>query len=296
MKLFMLFFVLLLFIGCHTKEATPLKEFKRVALVIGNEGYANNALSNPINDAIGVKETLEKIGFEVSLKTDVNLSEFYQALDEFKTKIIPKETIVFFYFAGHGNTIESNSEEYLMMTDQKEKVLVSIYRLYEFLNDAEARHNIVVIDACRNYQQKYLPTTQAKNDDYLRSARNARNFRGNFRANISEAKGKVKDEFVILDHNCSSYFPKSTIVSYATMHNQMAKDWSEYEMEHSPYTRQLMKHLDDEEIPIEEVFRRVRIGLIGETNRTQINLEENSLEKNVWLVPKKGQVAFAPPI
>jgi hypothetical protein len=80
------------------------------------------------------------------------------------------------------------------------------------------------------------------------------------------------------------------------MHNQIAQDWSIYDRNHSPYTRQLIKYLDDEEIPIDEVFRRVRVSLIRETNRTQINLEENSLEKNIWLVPKRGQISFAPPI
>jgi hypothetical protein len=57
-----------------------------------------------------------------------------------------------------------------------------------------------------------------------------------------------------------------------------------------------MQHLDDEEVPIEEVFRRVRVSMLKETNRQQSNSEEMKLEKNIWLVPKKAQVALAPPI
>ncbi len=290
MKFFMLLSVLLLYMGCRSKVTDANNKIKRVALVIGNQDYGENSLLNPINDAVGIKERLESIGFDVTIRNNLTLSKFYKALDEFKNKIEPNKTIVFFYFAGHGNTFKNKHlGEYLMMTDKNKKVLVSIYRLYTFLNEAKARHNIVVIDACRDYQKSYLPTDEVLNQRYIRSARN---YRGNFFMGR-----KVEErEFVIYDDNCSDKFPPSTIISYATMHNQLAKDWSIYNKNHSPYTRQLIKYIDDEEIPIEEVFRRVRIGLIQETNRTQINLEENSLEKNVWLVPKEGQMLFAPPI
>lgn len=294
MRLVMLLTVLLLFTGCNSKSVTEKREVKRVALVIGNQDYGDNSLLNPIHDAIGIKETLERIGFDVTMRNDLTLSKFYKALDEFKKKIEPNNTVVFFYFAGHGNTFnKKSSEEYLMMTDRDEKVLVSIYRLYSFLEKAKARHNIVVIDACRDYQKSYTPTDEAKNQRYIRSARN---YRGNFRGNYTVGSKIEESEPVIYDDNCSNRFPRSTIISYATMHNQLAKDWSIYDKNHSPYSRQLIKYLDNEEIPIEEVFRRVRTALINETNRTQINLEESSLEKNVWLVPKEGQVAFAPPI
>ena len=274
-----------------------VKPLKRVALVIGNQDYGENSLENSINDAVGIGETLESIGFEVILKKDVTLLSFYEALEQFKEKIEPHNTIAFFYFAGHGNTLtQKNTEEYLMMTDKEQKVLMSIYRLYEFLNEAKARHNIVVIDACRDFQKHLIPVEEIDNARYVKNSRKKFNFRGNFRANITEAKGTITSQWVIHDDNCSDSFPHSTIVSYATMHNQMARDWSVHNKNHSPYTRLLIHYLDDEEIPIEEVFRRVRIGLIKETNRKQINLEENSLEKNVWLVPKKAEVAFAPPI
>ena len=286
MKFLMLLFVLVL-PSCQNKLLDKPKKFKRVALVIGNQNYGDNSLENPINDAIGVMEILEKIGFDVTLKKNITLFQFNSILDKFKEKIEPDNTIVFFYFAGHGNTLSyKSSEEYLMMTDSSQKVFVSIYKIYEFLNRAKARHNIVVIDACRDYHKSYISM----------NVTTRQTFRGDFRANIREGKGKIKDELVVYDNNYSDTFPRSTIISYATMHNQMAKDWSIYDREHSPYTRQLIRYIDDKEIPIEEVFRRVRIGLISETNRLQINLEENSLEKNVWLVPKEGQVAFAPPI
>ena len=287
-----LFLSVFIFLGC---SSTKISNLNRVALVIGNQDYGENSLKNSINDAIGIGETLEHMGFDVIIKTDVTLAKFYKSLEELREKIEPNNSIIFFYFAGHGNTLnQKSSEEYLMMTDKKQKVLLSIYRLYEFLDSVNARYNIVVIDACRDFQKYFLPIDSGENSLYVKNSR--QNFRGNFRANISKARGSVRPKLVIHDDNCSDTFPRSTIVSYATRHNQMARDWSIYDKNHSPYTRLLIRYLDDEEIPIEEVFRRIRIDLIKETNRKQINLEENSLEKNVWLVPKKTEVSFAPPI
>ena len=176
-----------------------------------------------------------------------------------------------------------------MMTDKKEVVLVSIFKLYDFLNKAKARHNIVVIDACRDYKEQYVALDEVQNSQKLK------NFRGNFRTpSIRSSDGIKKEQLVVLDNNYSYKLPPSTIVSYATMPNQRAKDWSIHDENHSPYAYALIQYLNDEEIPIEEVFRRVRVSLLKETGREQSNLEELNLEKNIWLVPKRANVAFAP--
>ena len=299
MKFFLTLFLLLM-LGCSKNVRLEKPKLKRVALVIGNQNYSEKKLKNPINDAVAIATVLENIGFDVLLKKDITLSEFYEALDEISLKIEKENSIFFFYFAGHGNTLhKSSSEEYLMMTDRDEKVLISMYRLYDFLNTVSAKHNILVIDACRNYHKNYLLIKNHENERYIRSQRGrgeSLGFRGDFRSTISKGEGRVLPEHFIHDDTSLGFFPKSTIISYATMQNQIANDQSKIDKKHSPYTRALIKYLDDEEIPIEEVFRRVRTELIRESNRTQINLEENSLETNVWLVPKKVQATFVSPI
>jgi len=289
MRVIIIFLYILLFLGCRHPLKTEKNQVKRVALVIGNQHYVDNGLENPIYDAKGIAKTLESIGFDVLLKLDITLAQLNYALDRLKDRIEPNNTIVFIYFAGHGNTLKKgSSEEYLMMTDKRKKVLVSIYKFYDFLTKVNARHNIIVIDACRDYQKHYI-TMEKKNREVLK------NFRGNFRTvNIRYDDGIKKDESVILDNEYSYKLPKSTIVSYATMFHQKAKDWSIHNDKHSPYSYALMHYLDDEEIPIEEVFRRVRSSLLKETNREQSNLEETNLEKNIWLVPKRAEVAVAP--
>jgi len=226
------------------------------------------------------------------LKHDLTLQEFYQTLSEFKKKIEPNNTMVFFYFAGHGNTLVKNStQEYLMMTDNDAKVLVSMYKVYEFLDNIKARYNIIVIDACREFQATYIPINGEQNRAYIEASKNAK---GNARATVSDMRGKPINEFVVHYDSCSSTFPKSTIISYSSAN--IAKDWSKRDREHSPYSASLIEHLDDEEIPINELFRRVRNSVIKDTNRTQISMERTSLEKNIWLVPKRAEVALAPPI
>ena len=292
----MLFFIFML-LACSHQPNMKNKVSKKVALVIGNQQYVSNELENPVNDARGISETLKKIGFDVTLLEDTTLHELNEALEELKSKIEPEKTIVFIYFAGHGNTLQKNSsEQFLMMTDKEKIVLVSIFKFYDFLERVKARHSIVAIDACRDYQQHYIALNHKNNSQSLK------NFRGNFSVkgfragNIRYDDGIKKDVKVLLDNDYSYKLPNSSLVSYATEHNQKAKDWSIHDVHHSPYCYALMEHLDDEEVPIEEVFRRVRVSILKETKRKQSNSEEMKLEKNIWLVPKKAQVALAPPI
>ena len=292
-----MFFFTIILIGCTLAPLSESKAPKRVALVIGNQHYMGNGLNNPINDAKGVAKRLEVIGFDVTMVQDVTLKQLNQTLKGLKSKIEPNNTIVFIYFAGHGNSLQKNSsEQFLMMTDTKQPVLISIFKFYDFLKEVQARHSIIAIDACRDYQQHYVALSDSANRKALK------NFRGNFSleqfraGTIRYDDGVKKDVKVLLDKEYDYRLPSSTLVSYATERNQRAKDWSIYDSKHSPYSYALIQHLDDEEIPIEELFRRVRVSILKETNRQQSNSEEMTLEKNIWLVPKKAQVALAPPI
>lgn len=287
MKIIM-FFHVLFFMGCVKQPMLEEKKVKRIALVVGNQNYEGNLLKNSINDAKGIAKVLESIGFEVMLKLDITLAELNASLASLKKKIEADNTMVFIYFAGHGNTLSRDaSEEYLLMTDKKEKTLVSIYKFYAFLREVKSRYNIICIDACRDYRQEYIAVGKEK----------LKNFRGNLQTrSMRHGKGTKEKEVAFFDNKYSYEMPRSTIVSYAAMHHQIASDFSKYDEKHSSYAYALMKFLDDKEIPIEEVFRRVRISQLEESNGMQSNLEETNLEKNIWLVPKNTNIAFMPPI
>ena len=70
-------------LGCAAPRAEPrgvklvaspsLGSGHRLALVIGNGKYPEGRLENPVNDARDIAKTLEKVGFEVMLETNVGL-------------------------------------------------------------------------------------------------------------------------------------------------------------------------------------------------------------------------------
>ncbi|CAA6798855.1 MAG: Unknown protein [uncultured Sulfurovum sp.] len=291
-----MFLFIIVLTGCYIEPKVQKVPINRVALVIGNQDYRGNTLKNPISDAIGIKETLENIGFDVTLLLDSTLDQLNETLEGLKGNIEANNTLVFIYFAGHGNTLHKNSsEQFLMMTDKDRPTLVSIFKFYDFLKKVKARHSIIALDVCRDYQEHYIVENE--------KLQNKNNFRGNFSlegfrgTTIRYDDGVKEDVQVFVEKEKYSYkLPPSTLVSYATERNQRAKDYSLHDDGHGAYTYALMKYLDDEEIPIGEVFRRVRVSILEESNRQQVSSEIMGLEKNIWLVPKKAPIAFSPPI
>ncbi|HSW24940.1 MAG TPA: caspase family protein, partial [Burkholderiaceae bacterium] len=60
----------------------------RVALVIGNAAYSKlEALDNPVNDARLIARTLEKAGFKVTLRENLDRGAMFAALKEFGARL-----------------------------------------------------------------------------------------------------------------------------------------------------------------------------------------------------------------
>lgn len=83
----------------------------RIALVIGNGAYKSAPLRNPVNDASDIADALERLGFSVALKTDVNQRSMKKAIRAFG-KQLRKGGVGLFYFAGHG--IQAKGTNYLI--------------------------------------------------------------------------------------------------------------------------------------------------------------------------------------
>ena len=56
---------------------------QRVALVIGNSGYKESPLKNPVNDATDITAALRDLGFNVVLLTNANRRQMVEAVREF---------------------------------------------------------------------------------------------------------------------------------------------------------------------------------------------------------------------
>lgn len=127
---------------------------QRVALVIGNGSYTDKPLANPVNDAKDMAAVLEAAGFQVLLRTNVNLSGMEDALQAFSKALAGKNDALF-YFAGHG--VQVNSENYLLPVREDIRTeasvrsrAVSMGQVLETIRNSGVKTGIVLLDACRD--------------------------------------------------------------------------------------------------------------------------------------------------
>ena len=139
--------------------AAPAPLGRRVALIVANHAYPAAPLANPPIDAGLVKASLEKVGFAVVVRSDLDLEAFEQAIVDF-AETSRGADIALFYFAGHGFSIAaSGRQQNLLMATSANFAAKSAIVLQgggEPLEHVEetiighARATLIFIDACRN--------------------------------------------------------------------------------------------------------------------------------------------------
>jgi len=232
----------------------------RVALVIGNGDYNNAPLKNPVNDATDISNSLQDLGFHVIKGTNLNRKQLRQRIREFGT-LLKKADVSFFYFAGHG--VQFDGENYLIpiavdMQSEEEVVdeAISVSSVLHKMEVAGNAINIVVLDACRNNP-----------------------FASSFR---SATRGLTR-----LDG------PTGSIIAYATAPGKIASDGSG---KNGLYTQHLLNYIHEPGLSIEQVFKKVRIGVIGDTGGKQIPWENSSLLGDFYFVKSKSDKSNNDPI
>ena len=139
----------------------PGKDYSvaQTALVIGNSNYEYQQLKNPINDANAIAESLEKLGFDVTLKTDLDLQAMRNAIYNFENRLAAtsQDDVGLFYFSGHGAQIKG--QNYLLPIDNSKIRSEADLERYAVHADKEvsgmmkvvnAGMNIITLDACRD--------------------------------------------------------------------------------------------------------------------------------------------------
>ena len=77
---------------------------RRVALVVGNNAYAEGPLQNAARDAKAIDKALRDSGFEVSVLLDANMKDMEHAIDRRREPSRRRRGV--FYYSGHGIRIQ----------------------------------------------------------------------------------------------------------------------------------------------------------------------------------------------
>ena len=131
----------------------PALAERRVALVVGADAYRSlRPLDNAVADALSMRETLESLGFEVTLETDRDLKRMRRALDDFREDRAGADVALFF-FAGHG--VEIAGENRLLPVEADAASAARLGETSLALDEVHgvlsgmARVALIVLDACR---------------------------------------------------------------------------------------------------------------------------------------------------
>ena len=137
------------------KSAEAVQMAKRKALIIGNDSYKFiSKLANAREDARAVAENLAKVGYTVTLKTDLTEKEMKAAIRTFKSQVEAGDEVAIFY-AGHGIQLENTN--YLIPIDvagdaaeQVKDEAIPLQRVLDDMADRKAKLTLALIDACRD--------------------------------------------------------------------------------------------------------------------------------------------------
>ncbi|HDS8059538.1 TPA: caspase family protein, partial [Enterobacter hormaechei subsp. xiangfangensis] len=229
------------------------------ALVIGNASYPGQELKNSTNDAEDMYTALSEFGFSVIHLSNATQREIDEAVKSFRDNLNSND-IGLFYFAGHGMQI--NGENYITAVDTDFGTEIDakyssypLNKVIEIMEKSGNKTNIIILDACRNnpYERAWHRTPAQRGLAPL-------------------------------------FAPKGTIVAFATSPGEVAGDGVG---RNGCYTEALLKHIKSPDIPIEEMFKRVRNSLAVLTKSKQTSWEHTSLSGdfffNISLVSSIGK-------
>lgn len=229
--------------------STPQAGEQRVALVIGNSNYQNAArLQNPGNDAESISQLLNSAGFEVTEATDLTQNDMVKVLQDFSTKVSARgrNTVAMIYYAGHG--VQLAGENYLIPVDAKISAPSDL-----------AGQSVRLVDVMGTLET--IPSRMRI--VVLDACRN-----NPFPAVNDSGRG-----LAIVDA------PSGSIVGYSTAPGMAAQDG---DGNHSPYTSAFLHLAREPNLPIEQLFKRVRLEVNHSTEGRQTPWESSSLTSDFY--------------
>jgi uncharacterized caspase-like protein len=230
----------------------------RFALIIGNSKYQYySELDNAVNDAKRLAQVLKKIGFKVTLATNLKLSKMKTEFRKFRKQLRKhKQAVGLFYFAGHGTRdgdfnyllpIGTNSDLmqewgqsiHISKIDEWKRELETTAMKTSYISDmmkaAGNQVNLIFLDACRT-----MPFTNIRG---LRSGQMA-----------------LPQGLNVKQANSGS------LIAYAASSGQAAADGTG---NNSPYIEHLVKWMQQPNMRLVDILRKVRKGVETETKGKQ---------------------------
>jgi carboxyl-terminal processing protease len=227
---------------------------RQVALVIGNNDYPVGPLKNPVNDAQAVAAALRNLGFAVTLRENTSLRDMIESFRQFSLDARSARARVLFY-AGHG--VQVKGRNYLLPVDTEirgeDEVPAKSGDLNELLDRLGAVPNginIVILDACRN--------NPFSGEMILGPDGRRLKFRGATPAGLARVDA-----------------PLGSMVAFSTAPGGVALD--NPDDKNSLYTRHLLSAMQTPGLPVELLFKQVRLGVARDTGRVQVPWESSSL-------------------
>lgn len=236
----------------------------RLALVIGNGGYASGPLANPPNDARLMSKTLEAAGFEVAMAIDADQTAMKQQIRAFaiRLKRAGPNAVAAFYYAGHG--VQVNGRNYLIPVGAPigsaadlEYETVEAQWVLDLIGESQAGLSMIILDACRN--NPFPAVSRAA------------------------SRGLARMDA-----------PRGSILAYSTAPGDVALDGVGV---NSPFTEALSTAMRSPGLKIEETFKAARRAVLAATGGRQTPWESSSLVGDFYFTPGgAGQVqpVFAP--
>jgi uncharacterized caspase-like protein len=142
-------------IGMLTITMSNVRAAERVALLVGNGDYVDKhaKLPNPTNDVKDLGNVLERIGFKVLLRQNLDANGMKDAVREF-SKELNGASVALFFYAGHA--LQLQGINYLLPVNASPRnegdVLLDAMdmgKIIYMMGNAKTR-NIVILDACRD--------------------------------------------------------------------------------------------------------------------------------------------------
>lgn len=228
---------------------------RKTALIFGEKDYKHaGALTNPINDALDISDSLKKIGFDVTTYSNTDFNSMNTAIQNWLIKI-PKYDVALFYYSGHG--AEVNGVNYLFPIDANPKGPSDLYysaynanKLLVEMENSNSKFNIIILDACRNN-----PFT----------------------------KGWARD---ITTNGLASMTGKGSFIGFAASPGTTASDGTG---RNGTYTEGILKYITTANLTIDQIFTRVNSYVRSKSNEVQIPFKNSSLSVDFCFSVKNGK-------